>query len=72
MSSVLNSLPAPTRSVGISHLFTTQPIQETRIVLKNSQGPSYPNRKGWIPRNSEDFGDGGKKSLLTGFLTNIP
>ncbi|KAK0727332.1 putative puff-specific nuclear protein Bx42 [Lasiosphaeria miniovina] len=34
-------------------------LDETRVVLKRSGPPPYPNRAGWRPRAPEDFGDGG-------------
>lgn len=57
--SVLGALPTPTRASGSSTLFKNDFATENRVILRTGKAPSYPNRKGFIPRNAEDFGDGG-------------
>jgi len=55
--SFLSSLPAP-RSAAVQPTVQYQPQNERRIVMKG-KAPPYGQRKGWIPRTQEDFGDGG-------------
>ncbi|XP_052747930.1 puff-specific protein Bx42 [Galleria mellonella] len=59
MSSLASLLPAPTQQVWDRDDEFKAKRVGSALVVSQSSVPPYGQRKGWVPRNAEDFGDGG-------------
>lgn len=56
--SLSSLLPAPSNSVWDRE--SEKPVsRSTELIQVKSGGPPYGSRRGWIPRNESDYGDGG-------------
>ncbi|XP_059045911.1 puff-specific protein Bx42 [Achroia grisella] len=59
MSSLSSLLPAPTQQVWDRDDEFKAKRVGSALVVSQSSVPPYGQRKGWVPRSTEDFGDGG-------------
>jgi len=58
--SLSSLLPAPTQQTwDRDEARSKQDVTSTSIVSASRTAPPYGKRKGWIPRTTDDFGDGG-------------
>jgi len=60
MASLTSILPIPTNLVrDREDERAIRKISTAVVSLRESRAPPYGKRKGWVPRNADDFGDGG-------------
>ncbi|KAI5627785.1 SNW domain-containing protein 1 [Silurus asotus] len=61
--SLISFLPVPTQlsqdQLEAEEAAKAQRSQSTALVVMRREPPPYGSRKGWVPRTTEDFGDGG-------------
>ncbi|XP_075212329.1 puff-specific protein Bx42 [Lycorma delicatula] len=57
--SLSSLLPAPSQPVWDRDDERSRTTLQTSLVIASPTAPPYGQRKGWVPRSQEDFGDGG-------------